>query len=376
MDLKADAVQLCLAEREDNLRLCELFKSVNMQADLHLSVERDPDFFALYDLQKVRQRVVTWKIDGRIEGVATLLGRDCMLFGARTPTGYMGDLRYSRALRGGRVLGKYMAGGFRDGLEDFGCELMYTAVITSNKAAVGALVQRSSKYPDKPFYALVRAFTILSVQFTKRRKPLASDFVVRRARAEDIPAIVARLADDHAARPFGYLFDEELLRFRLDAWPEFGIENFFLAFDQGGRLVGVTAPWDAFALKRFRVMGYHGRMRWIKLGFNGLARLLRWQRLPAVGDVFRYLYLTHTSVAGEDPAVMASLLDAVYQAYHGQGYHFFSACLLEGDPLARAYKGYRTNGLPAALFAVSEPGHRYNTVDFGRGRPGLEMALV
>lgn len=373
MDL---SVQLGLAERSDNARLCELFKSVSMQADLHLCVERDPDFFALYDLQKARQRVITWRVGGQVEGVAGLLGRDCMLFGARTPTGYMGDLRYSPAIRGGRVLGEYMAPAFRDALADFGCEVMYTAVITSNKAAVGALVRRSEKYPDKPFYTLVRRFTILSVQFTGRRKPLRSDFSVRRARDEDIPAIVERLAADHAQRPFGYLFDEELLRFRLDAWPDFSIESFFLAFDKSGRLVGLTAPWDAFTIKRFRVLGYYNRMRWIKLGFNGLARLLRWQRLPQAGDVFRYLYLTHTSVRDEDPAVLASLLDAVYQAYYGQGYHFFSACLLEDDPMAHAFKGYRSNGLPAALFAVSEAGHRYNTIDFGRGRPGLEMALV
>ncbi len=371
----ADETVAGLARREDNARLCEIFKAVSMKADLHLTVERDPDFFALYDLQEVEQRVITWTVDGAIEGVACILGRECWLDGKRTPTAYLGDLRYTRRIRGGTVLGKFYGPLFDKWSADLGCELMLTAVILSNRAAVKALIERSERFPTKPVYTLVREFTIQNVQFTARRKPLATRFSVRRAREADIPAIAARLAEDHRGRVFGYVFSEALLRARLERWPDFGIDSFFLAFD-GERLVGLTAPWDAHAVKRFRVMGYHNKMRWLKRAYNAYAWLRGFERLPPVGGEFRYFYLTHTSVVGEDPEVMASLLDAVYRAFWGKGYHFFSSCVLEGDPLAAPYRRYRCEGLPAGLYAVSAPGNRYNTMDFGRARPGLEMALV
>jgi hypothetical protein len=48
----------------------------------------------------------------------------------------------------------------------------------------------------------------------------------------------------------------------------------------------------------------------------------------------------------------------------------------DGDPLAPAFRRYFTSGLPAALYAVSEPGSPFNTFDSGVRRPGFEMALV
>ncbi len=365
-----------LAVAADNARLCELFKSVTMDAALHLAVERDPDFFALYDIERGDRRVVVWEVDGAIEGVGTLLARDGYLGGRRMRLGYLGDLRFSPKIRGGQVLGTSFGPLFRESCRELGCEVALTAVIASNQAAMSALVKRSPRYPEKPFYAPLRTFKILSVQFTLGKEPRPTDLAVSRAEDKDLAAVADLLGEDHRARPFGYAVDEGLLRERLRRWPGLAAESFYLARDRAGRLRGVTAVWDAGPIKRYRVLGYRGAMRYVKLGYNAFARLAGMTPLPPPGGLLRYFYLTHLSVKDDDPAVMAALLDRIYADHRGRGYHFFTAPVLEGDPLAPAYERFRTRSLPAALFAVSAPGSPYNTADLGPGRPGIEMALV
>jgi hypothetical protein len=117
-------------------------------------------------------------------------------------------------------------------------------------------------------------------------------------------------------------------------------------------------------------------MRLVRLGLDLVGPLVGATRLPRPGDRFRYLYLTHVSVPDEEPAVMAALLDRIYADWHGLGYHFLSACVLQRDPLRPAFAGYRTTALPAHMYVMSEPGSRFNEIDLGAGRPGFEMALV
>ncbi len=365
-----------LARPEDGAALCELFARVTMDADLRLAVERDPDFFALYDLQEVERRVWIADVGGSIEGIAALLGRDGWLEGSRCRVGYAGDLRFGEALRGGFFLGRMFGEIFGDACDAFGCEAMLTAVIDSNRLAKAALVRRTRRFPDKPVYRPLRSFHILNIQMTTRGRPRPTDLTVRRATEDDVAAIAARLEEDHRARPFGYCFDEALLRKRLARWPGLTIDSFYVAHDGAGRLRGVAAPWDAGPVKRFRVLAYEGRMRWIKRAFNLGAFFARFPPLPPPGGLFRYVYLTHVSIAEDDPATMAALLDRIYHDLHGSGRHFICAYVERDDPLAPAFARYRTTALPATLYVMSRPGSRWNDLDLGPGRPGFEMALV
>ncbi|MBI3724943.1 hypothetical protein HY251_13455 [bacterium] len=372
----ARGVHLRPATRDDNKALCELMKSITMESDLELAVERDPDFFALYDLQEAKQLSFVVERAGEVLGSGTYLGRDGYLAGARVPVGYAGDLRFAPGARGGFVLGRHFGATFREACRAFGCEAMLTVVISSNELARRALVERHPRFPDKPFYRPWVGFDILSVHFTSRGRPRATDLIVRRAREDDLGAIGALLERDHRSRPFGYAIDEGVIRERLRRWPGLAVESFYVAHDRAGRMRGTVAVWEAAPVKRFRVLSYRGRMRWVKAGLGLVAPLTGATSLPRPGELFRYLYLTHVSIADEDPAAMAALLDRIYDDHHGRGYHFLSACVLEGDPLAPAFARYRKTALPARLYVVSEPGNRWNESPIGPGRPGFEMALV
>ena len=363
------------ATRADNARFCEVFSSVSMKADLHLAVDRAPDFFALYDMQRAERVSYALEVDEQVEGIATYLSRPAWIDGRLETVGYAGDLRLTPAARGGKVLPLVFGPGFRDARQALGCGVIFTAIITSNKRAVAALTGRQSRHEDMPHYHELRRFKIRNVQFTTAKPPRSRGITVRTATDADLAPLATLLAADHQTRPLGYAFDEALLRHRLARWPGLGLHDVYLAFD-GGTLVGATATWDGEQVKRYRVLGYHRAMRWIRLAFNLAAPLGGFTPLPAAGGQMRYFYLTHLSVPGEQPDVMAALLERIYADKRSAGYHFFSACVLEDDPLGAAYQRFRCTDLPAALYAIEEQGRELPLDALCAGRPGFEMALV
>jgi hypothetical protein len=369
---------LRLARRTDSSALAKLFASVVLDSDMSLAVERDPDFFALYDMETLRgdQRVWVVEMDGKVEGVGSFLGRDAHLKGTRLRTAYMSDLRASERARKGRVFGAVMEQGFRGAQRELGADIMYTAVFDSNRAAQKALVLRSPRYPTKPYYHPFRKFTITSLQLLTPRALRPSRYRVRMATQRDLDALIGMLAKDHKERPFGYAFDQGLLEQRLAQWPRFGLENFYLAVDARDNILGCTATWDGFDVKRYRVRGYRGPMRWVKRGYNAAASLTGACPLPEPGELLRYLYLTHVCVPSDDPGVMASLLDAIYAASWKRGYSFLMAYVGEQDPLAPAYRGFVTSGLKATLYAVSPHDKPLDVQTLGHGKPGFEIALA
>lgn len=372
-------VTVRLADPEDpadSAGLCDLFARTTMEADLELAVERSPDFFGLYRLQRLTgQRVFVAEVEGRIEGVATFLAREAWVAGERARVGYLGDLRLSPKLRGGFFFGRRFGKNLRECFEEAGVDVALTGIIRSNELAIRYLTRRSKRFADQPIYRPWSRFAIHNVHFTRRRRPRRTGVDVHPATEADLPRLAAFLAEDQRRRPFGYPLDEAWLRHRLDAWPGLTIESFLLA-ERGGELVGCVAPWDAGPVKRFRVEAYRGSMRWVRTAFNVGAFVLRYQPLPPVGEVLPYVYLTHVAVGDGDLAAYTALIDAVYARTRGKGYAFFSVYAGEGDPLNAALARYQATGIPAQLFTVALPGTPWADRDPGPGRPGFEMALV
>jgi hypothetical protein len=361
------------ATSEDNAALLELFGAVPMQGELVLATQRSPDYFALFALQRGTTEVWVHEEKGLLDGMGAIHVREGWLDGQPCRVGYLGDLRARFSARRTRGLARFYGPILEEAAERHGVSAFLTAVMATNASALQALVQRKASRTAQPHYSLLRRFSAVSVQFLLRRKPRPSAYTVRRATPEDVPAMAALLNTDHRQRPFGYRYDLGELKHRLEHWPGLTVERSYLAFDKAGRLVGCTSAWDAGAVKRYRVLAYRGGMRWVRLGFDALATVVGAPRLPTPGQDLRYFYLCNASIAGEDPAIFRALLEHVYADHHGQGFHFFTLYLGEGDPIAPALKGFLLRRLDFHLYAVTPASRPRET--FPPGRTGFEIAL-
>ncbi len=365
------------ATAEDDAALCDLFARITMDGDLRVSVERSPEFFKLYALQRlISRRVFVAEVQGQIEGVASFLVRDGWLEGAQHRVGYLGDLRLGPKIRGGFFFGRRFGAGLRECFEDADVEVATTAILGSNEVAIRFLTKRSKRFADKPVYRPWTSFDILNLHFARKKRPRVFEGLsVRTATEDDVSQITNLLSEDQRRREFGYVVDEALLRTRLETWPGLKLEDFRLAF-RDEELVGVAAPWDAYSVKRMVVLEYRGSMRWIRAGFNLGSVFFRYPPLPPVGKAMRYAYLTHVGIKNDDPDVMSALVDRIYCDLHGTGLNFLTAFRQRDDPLSPAFAPYQSTPIPAQLFTVSLAGSRYNDWDPGPQRPGFEMALV
>lgn len=360
----------------DSAALCETFAGITMDADLQLSIRRDPDFMALYRMQTDCWECWVGERDGRIVGLGAMLARPGYLEGERVRVGYLGDLRVSPRVPGAlRLLAQLYGPSLDRFASSSGCDLFLTTIIASNTRALRALTSDRSRQLGIPSYQLVQQFDIRAVHLALPRRRFGGRIEVRRAVPADIAPLASFLDADSRGRPFGYVLDEAELRRRLACWPGLDISDFYLAFDRGA-LVGCCAAWDATPVKRTVVTAYRGSMRWVKRVHDVAAPLLRVPRLPSGGQPLRYAYLTHLAIPSDSPAVMRALLEAVYRDRRAEGYHFLSVCVPDGDPLRPAYAGFLASNLRSNLYVVGARGRQLPSMPFAGRRLGFEMALV
>jgi len=382
LDLRGDGWSLRLArppsalDPGDNAALCDLFASVHLKSALELTQERDPDFFALPRMhQGDFATALGVDEEGRVVGCGTVIVREGHLADRIIKTGYLCDLRVAPGFRGGLNLARAY-GRFMDWVTThYGAELFTTVIFDSNHAARKALTERSDKRRDQPVYRPMTPFQMVSVQFTTRRP--APSISVREATDADLDALVAFLAARSRRRPLGEVLTRERFIERLRLWPGFSLSDFLLAVDgsKGARILGCLAPWDTSPFKRTRVLGYHGSMAWQRRIFAIMARIRRFEPLPPPGQCFRFAFLTHLEVEGDDPVILRDLLLAAYARLRPRGLHFMSAFVPRGSSLEPAFKGFMTTRTAMTLYAVHPPESPWSSVDLTTQHPGFEMAL-
>jgi len=368
-------VTLRLAQSADNAALLDLFAHVPMTGSLALVTRREPDFFALYDIQRGLRECWVYADGDRLSGMGTVLVREGWLDGQPCRVGYLGDLRGHFAGRRQRGLARFYGEIFEGVRRRYGCDVFLTAMLASNAVAINSLVRQRPERLCQPYYHLLRRFAVVSVHFTIRRHASTRRGVwVRHATETDIPAMGVLLDADHRRRPFGYRFDTGELAHRFARWPGLTLEHTYLAHDRHGHLMGCASAWDPSVLKSYQVEAYRGSMVWAKHGLNLLAALCGTPRLPEPGESFRAFYLCNVSIRDDNPVILRALLEHIYADFHPRGYHFFMVCMYEHDPLAPALRGFCRRALAFHLYAVTSSSAP-RTV-YPRGRPGFEMALA
>jgi hypothetical protein len=367
-----------IATPADSDVLCRLFRSIHVKSALELTQERDPDFFEMLRMHLGGYETFLFENDaGDVIACSSIARRDGWLDGARIPTGYFCDLRIAPGFRGGRVLAQAYAPCMEWTRQQYGGEVFNTVVFDSNKQAIAALVGRDGEVSEKragqPVYREMTPFRMTSVQFTTARP--APERPVREAGPADRDELFAFIAAGQKRRVLGECLDEEVLERRLATWPGLTLGDFLVARGGDGRIAGCLAPWDTGAFKRTRVIGYHGSMAWFRHAYDLAARVRRFPPLPRPGECFRFAFLTHLEIAGDDPAVLRDLLRAAYRRLRPSGAHFMSAMVPRGSPLEAAFAGFTVNRTGMTLYAVHARGSRYAAREFGTLHPGFEMAL-
>jgi hypothetical protein len=299
---------LRLATRADDGDLRRLLRESPVGGEIHLTFEREPDFFLAPDAEGVTQHTVIARdpSDGRLVGMGSRSILEAFVNGEPRRLGYLSQLRLAPACRGRRRL---LAGGYallRGTRAPDEAPFDITTIVADNRAARRLLV---TGVPGLPTYRPLETIVTLLVPAARRgpgRPP--AGLAIERGSAARLPEIVACLDRNRRRLQFAPRWSAADAGAHV---PEPGprAEDFLLAVGRTG-VAGCVALWDQSAFKQVVVRGYGKRLARLRPWLNRVSGILGMPRLPEPGQRLSHAFLSHLAVDDDSVAIFAALIDA------------------------------------------------------------------
>ncbi len=302
-----------------------------------ISYEREPSYFAASALEGPFQQTIVAREEGtgEILGCANRSVRLRFVNGEPRPVGYMSQLRFHPRVRRGMGLARFLSRAFAlfHALHEDGRAPFYLVSIVAGNHPARRLL--TSGLPGFPRLRAQDRLVTHAIHLGRLRRPLPLPRELRLEAGSEalLPALLDCLDRNGRSRQLAPCWTAEALC-RSGSTPGLAAADFSLALD-GERVVGCLAAWDQSAVKQLVVRGYAGALAAWRPLLNLVARL------PAPGTRLRSCYASHRAVDGDDPAIFAALLRAVYNRAVRRGCRFLTIGLGEADPLRSALSGYR-----------------------------------
>ena len=375
----AASIRIDLATEADDAELRRLVRENAMPGEISVAFHREPSFFRAIAVEGDTQQVIVGR-DGteaaRIRGVATRSTRALYVNGRPARLGYISGLRVDPGIR----QSLWLARGYqklRALHESDPVPLYVSTIIEDNAAAREILTSARAGLPAYRDLGRLRTFSIHLLGRARRAR--VSGVTVEPARPEHLPAILELLARHNAARQLAPVWSAEDFAADSPRLAGLGVSDFLLA-TRGGRVVGCVGRWDQSGIKQTVVVGYHGKMRWVRPLYAVAGRLMGFAPLPEAGRPFRYFYAALSAVderESDAAAIYRLLLSETFDRALGQGYGFFMTGRHERDPLAAVIEeSFRFTPYDARLYAVYWPDGCVAADALDERSPFLEVAVL
>lgn len=348
---------LSLACAADDAQLRERMAADWIEGDIAISLRREPSYFAASRLQGSPAQVVVGRerVSGRVVAAINRSVTTVFLDGQPRRAAFLSDLRIHREHRNGVLLARVFR--LLRALDEHDPLPGFALIYDDNARAIASLTGARAGLPlFRPCARLIAP----ALHLRRRRPALPAAAELRRARADELPALVQFLNRHRASYRWAPVLavDDFLPGGRCDT---LRAEDFFVAA-RAGQLCAVMAAWDQSALRQVHVERYARQLAWMRPAYNAFATLRGVPTLPARGDALPYLYLAFVAVENDDRTLCAGLLRHVYNALCGGRWLYALAALAENDPLLPVFLDY-----PATTSAV-----RVFEVDFGHRSGGTQ----
>jgi hypothetical protein len=364
-----------LATMEHDVSLRRLFAANDMEGDIRISFQREPNYFYASGLQGAFHQVIAARdtMTSEIIGVGTRAVRQGFLNGEIQNIGYLADMRLDPRYRGGPLVARayrYLEQLHRDGR----ARIYFTLIAEANRRALTTIATgRAGIPPYRDFGQILSP----AVNIFRSKPALAGDFEIVRGSNDLLSEIVGCLNRNHRRKQFApYYTVEQFDRgSNSGCLRDFHVQDFYVAL-RSGKVVGVLGKWDQQAFKQTVVTGYGAKIRALRPTYNLASKLLGGASYPPPGAMLRFFYASFIAVDNDDVQVFRALLRQLYNDSVGAGYNYFVVGLHERDPLIAALSGYVLIPFKARLFIVhfDDGAEPFNNLD---GRvPYIELASL
>jgi hypothetical protein len=320
-----------------NDQMLFLVKQSPIEANgLKLVLDRHPDIFFIPRLKSKRIECAGFFLKDQLCGFAFVLYKELYVYGAPQTVLYFGNLVVGPSARGKVILYR-MSDFFLKGLDDEN-RLGYAVIMQGNFAASILVNRFHPRFPNIPHFRVIGQWHVKNIflPFYVRHK---SRYLVRHAQPDDLDSIVKLLQFEYRFRLFGPVVDRSSLEHQLNELPDFGIENYHIAENEG-EVIGVCCAWDMAPVKKNRVMGYSRPLKWMRCFVNSVAWIFQFPKLPAEGEPFQDVTIIDYAVKDRDTRILKALLLNIYNEYRKKKYHLMLFGHAAGDPISAATRPF------------------------------------
>jgi hypothetical protein len=346
-------MQLIKATDRDNDRLLHYFAQMPYPGPIELRTRRMFNFFNQYRIQS--EDSVTYLLQNdshQIEAMASLIFRSGKIDGETETIGYATDLRVSPTRKAILNWSHHFLPVIEAERAKRNCNYIFSVVAHSQKQAYNAFIRPRNVKRQMPRYHLFRRFNLVSLHglWPFHDLPLRG-IKVRNANSNDLLPIAEYIMKKTHKRPLRYFDSVDSFRKSLERWHDLFIENFLVAFDKNGNVIGCTAPWSPERVQRFSPVQYGQKAQNLSDVLDILSLFRIAHSLPKVGAELQFRHLTH--LHADNPDIFYSLL---FNAFEQAGKkEFLIYPHFEGELLTMPPKSFISSETPYGLYCILSP---------------------
>ena len=370
-------MKLVPATPEDSEDLKVFFESFVIPGRIDLRTVRHQHYFDLYRIQTDSFKVFVLR-DGanKIHGTCAITYRMAYIEGKPQKIGLIRDLRIAKDRNALLSWSESFLPTLEQEMAESGCAYFFSLIDENSAQSYNTLIRPKSRKQKMPRYYLLRKFYLIALHghFSLFFKALAG-VNLRSANQSDIPKLVKYLNGKSRKRPLGPIFEVDHFVKTLQNWPGLQLNDFIIAEDTLGKIVGCCAPWSPHPLKTLVVEKHHGFTKGVRKLFTWGSHVKITRRLAKESESLSVSYLTH--FFADNPDIFHSLLNEVWMKSPKSQtllYPYFM-----GQIEAKPPSGFIYTKTPFATYTILPP-HR-NLPPALRPRiqsppPYLELALL
>ena len=254
-------MRLIRATENDSPRLKDFFAKMLLKGSFDYRMQRNGSFFDHYRLQSDDFETLCLVDDSdRIQGMVTLVFHRGLINQEKTAWCYATDLRISISRQAITNWTQLFVPAIERACEERNCRYIFSAVEHSRNQAYNALIRPNSHARRKlPRYFLVNKLHVVSIfgRWPFSARPLKS-IRIQPLELGDVEALCQFMRSKTNLRPLGNAYEPDEFLASLQRWPGLGLEDFRLAKDVRGNILGSTALWKKHRTQEIVPSRYHG----------------------------------------------------------------------------------------------------------------------
>lgn len=285
-------------------------------------------------------------------GVATLVFSKYFINGESTTIAYATDLRVAQNREAIVNWAPLFLEAFETACKKRNCDYIFSTVERHESQAYNALVRPQRGRRRMPRYYLFWKMYQVSIHGTWPFQQITlPGLTISTAQYSELDEIAAYLSKKTQGKILAQQRTVESLLWQLAHWPNFNLDDFLLARNSKGYIIGCLSTWNPQSVQKIKVIQYKGSAETFRqsLNFGKLVGLTH--KLPDQGSSFDLRYINHLQF--DNPDVFSHLLYDAWKRTAPTETLVYTC--FRGDYSSRPPKGFISSRIPLGFYSILPP---------------------